>query len=167
MALSFSIVPVSVSRFPEIQELAYAIWPVHYQSIISMEQIEFMLRCLYSPEALKEAMEKGGQQFFIAEESGKAVGFLGLTPHTGRRLKLDKLYLTLECRGKGYGNKMIAFALARARELDCHTLYLNVNRYNEAVGFYKSQGFRMLEQIDIPYGPFWLNDYVMEKTVAL
>ena len=43
---------------------------------------------------------------------------------------------------------------------------LNVNRKNPAMYFYKKMGFELLEKTDIAYGKFWLNDYVLRKSIA-
>ena len=45
------------------------------------------------------------------------------------------------------------------------TLELNVNRNNPAKDFYAKNGFKIVEEIDIPLDKFWLNDYVMTKNI--
>ena len=48
-----------------IQKLAETIWPISYAGIITGEQISYMLKLIYNPEALKIQHEKG-HQFVIA-----------------------------------------------------------------------------------------------------
>jgi hypothetical protein len=42
---------------------------------------------------------------------------------------------------------------------------LNVNINNPAYHFYIKMDFTVRERIDIPYGKFMLNDFVMEKNL--
>ena len=42
-------------------------------------------------------------------------------------------------------------------------MFLNVNRHNRAFHFYKACGYQLLQEIDIPIGPFWMNDYILRK----
>ena len=160
--LNFSIAPVLPANLAQIQELAHAIWPGYYSSIISMAQIDFMLAALYTPEALR-AQQQNGQQFFSANLNGNMVGFMGLTLMESSRLKIDKLYLLSNFRGMGLGKMLLNFAFDEARKQNASTVFLNVNRHNQSLLFYQAYGFEISETVDIPFGPFWLNDFIMEK----
>jgi GNAT superfamily N-acetyltransferase len=157
----FSIQAARESDLELIQQLAWEIWPVWYGSIISPCQIEYMLRLLYTPDALARK-EKEGERFFLVRRGLRACGFLGLETQK-KDTRLTKLYLTEVCRGKGIGREMIGFSLEKARENKSRHLILNVNRFNPSLGFYLRQGFGIREQADIPFGPFWLNDFILEK----
>ena len=39
--------------------LAHQIWPNAYGNILSEEQLQYMLKLIYSPEALKKQMQQG------------------------------------------------------------------------------------------------------------
>ena len=164
MTAEIEIIEAQLSGFETIQNLAYEIWPSYYANIISLDQIEYMLRLLYSEEALIEQTQKG-QRFFSVVSKEQAVGFIGLTLHGDRRLKIDKLYLIEDCRGKGFGKKLITFIENEAKKLNVKSLFLNVNRFNESLLFYKKAGFEIIETKDIPFGPFWLNDFILSKSI--
>lgn len=163
MSLSFHT--AGPNDLEKIQELAWTIWPVWYGNLIPVEQIEYMLRLLYTPEALAEKMAQG-EQFFLVNRGKHVVGFMGLESTEKGESKLTKLYLAEEERGRGSGSAMMAFAEEKARERHSPFLILNVNRFNPSLGFYLRKGFSIREQVDIPFGPFWLNDFVMEKNLA-
>ena len=55
---------------------------------------------------------------------------------------------------------------AQAAKTGCHTLNLNVNRHNPAFNFYKSAGFAVVQEEDIPIGPYFMNDYVLQKPLT-
>ena len=165
MKTKFEIIKAEASDYELIQSLAYSIWPSWYASIISLDQIEFMLRVLYSPEALM-AQESSGQHLYLAMENGNPIGFTGLTRHPEAKLKIDKLYLTESARGKGFGFRMIEFAENEAKKANSNRIFLNVNRFNDSFDFYKKVGFEVTEILDIPFGPFWLNDFILEKRIG-
>jgi len=164
MKQKFEISEASSLQLNLIQELAYQIWPTYYSSIISMEQVEYMLRELYSLESLQKQLEQG-QSFYLVWEKLKAIGFMGLSEKGKNEMKLDKLYLDENYRGSGIGKKMMRKAEEICIQKNKSFLILNVNRFNPSLAFYKKSGFRIREQVDIVFGPFWLNDYVMEKEV--
>jgi ribosomal protein S18 acetylase RimI-like enzyme len=165
MTTDIQIRQAGSADIPSICDLAYAIWPVHYQAIISMDQIEYMLRNMYSDVALAEQMESG-QRFFLCLKNGVPVGFMGLKKFSGSDLKVEKLYVLGEFQRLGLGRKLLDAAGEIGRNEGYSRLILNVNRMNSSFGFYQKLGFRIRNEVDIPYGPFWLNDYVMEKEIS-
>lgn len=156
--------PAAIEDLETFQQLAYEIWPSYYQAIISMDQIEYMLRLFCNPEYLASQMAKGMLPFLVLENK-KPVGYLALMPQSKTEVKLDKLYLLPEIRGKGYGTTMMQFCETEARQLGYKSLILNVNRFNPSLQFYKKGGFIMRQQIDIPLGPYWLFDFIMAKNL--
>lgn len=162
--MPLSIQAAGENELELIQQLAWDIWPAWYGSIIPASQIEYMLRLLYTPGALARK-QKEGERFFLVRSGRKVCGFLGLEMQK-KDTKLTKLYLTEESRGKGMGREMLAFSMEKARENKSACLILNVNRFNPSLGFYLRQGFAIREQADIPFGPFFLNDFILEKRLA-
>lgn len=162
---SILIKPASDNELEDIQQLAYVIWPAYYSSIISLDQIEYMLRNLYSLESLKE-QKRSGTQFFLALERNRKVGFLALTPAKTGAIHIDKLYLLPECRGKGYGKQMVNFAHQVAQQQKATKITLNVNRFNESLWFYRGIGFSVEKEVDIPFGPYVLTDFIMQSPLA-
>lgn len=147
-----------------IQNLAHEIWPNAYSDVLSNEQIEFMLEDMYSIPALQKQMEQGAI-FLLAEETDGAVGFASFSPETPA-YKIHKLYILPSQQGKGVGSKLLNFIKAQAQESKASFIDLNVNRNNPALNFYKRLGFEVLEEVDIPYNGFILNDYVMRKDLG-
>ena len=64
--------------------------------------------------------------------------------------------------GKGLGKALLEKTIEIGKELDVATINLNVNRFNEAVDFYKSQGFQIIKEENINIGKgYYMEDYVM------
>ncbi|NCA21292.1 MAG: GNAT family N-acetyltransferase, partial [Crocinitomicaceae bacterium] len=56
----------TIDHIPVISKLAKEIWPRAYGSIISTQQLDYMLNLIYSPDALKNQIENLQHQFIIA-----------------------------------------------------------------------------------------------------
>jgi ribosomal protein S18 acetylase RimI-like enzyme len=149
-----------------IQTLANQIWPHAFQEILSPEQIEYMLNRMYDLAVLENQFDKG-HRFFVFKNEQKAVGFMAVEiQKEENKVKIHKIYLLAETQGKGFGKMLIEKAIEITRVSKLKLLYLNVNRFNSAVQFYKHLGFEILkeENIDIGNG-FWMEDYVMNYWV--
>jgi RsiW-degrading membrane proteinase PrsW (M82 family)/ribosomal protein S18 acetylase RimI-like enzyme len=147
---------------PLIRDLAHEIWPQTYGSIISKEQIDYMLDLLYSEKALHEQMEKNNE-FIIVYDGVHAVGFASFGLTEPGVYKLHKIYLLPSQQGRGTG-RFIIEQLVKAMQLKgAVALQLNVNRHNPAKSFYEKLGFVVIKEEDIDIGNgYWMNDYVME-----
>ncbi len=152
-----------------ISDLAEEIWPQTYSSYISEEQLRFMLDKMYNRDELLRQLQSD-HSFLIASENGKDVGFAGfsLIDHTNNGYKLHKLYVLPEMHGKGVGRILIDEVVSQAALEGGKTIQLNVNRNNNAKDFYLKAGFTIKETVNLDIGNgFFMNDYVMEKAIAL
>jgi diamine N-acetyltransferase len=152
---------------PVIRNLAEEIWWPTYSSIISIEQIRYMLDKIYGEKELEKVIRSGSQTFIILHDQQTPQGFAsyGLRAEDNKICKLHKLYVLPENHGKGYGKSLIDEVKIRASNLNAEALDLNVNRNNPAIGFYEKLGFVKIREEDVPIGPYWMNDYVMRLTL--
>ena len=76
---------------------------------------------------------------------------------------LEDLLVTEEVRGKGLGKLLLQEVEKAAVANNNQSVFLNVNRYNNAVSFYKKQHYKIISEIDIEIGNGYLmEDYIME-----
>ncbi len=158
----------TIEDIPQIVEIAYNTWFNTYDNIISKEQIDFMFGEMYTPEALWKQMDFLGHRFLIGEENGVVVGFASFSEmihEKEKTSKVHKLYFLPSTHKKGFGKMMLSHIEDQLRAENYHYLILNVNRSNPAYHFYLKLNYIVRESIDIPYGEFMLNDYVMEKNI--
>ncbi|HLW49732.1 MAG TPA: GNAT family N-acetyltransferase [Sphingobacteriaceae bacterium] len=171
-----------------LQRLAHQIWWPTYSDFLPHAQIEKMLAEFYTPEALNAQM-MAGHYFALWEKEGVPMGFVGfrekpspeLSPEPSPESSLDprqdfseemnimrieKLYILPQCQGSGAGTDLLAYVARAAAERGIRTLELNVNRDNPAVGFYLKKGFKIIEEVNIPYPPYVLNDYIMQMEIV-
>jgi len=148
-----------------IREIAEKTWRHTYSSILEKEQLDYMLAEIYSAGKMAEQIANDTQTYLLLMEAGRPVAFAGYAPRDENPdiYKLHKLYCLPETQGRGYGKILINEVAAKTLEAGCHTLDLNVNRYNKAKDFYEKMGFAVAYEEDIPIGKYWMNDYVMRK----
>ena len=89
---------------PLIRELTFRVWPQTYASILSQEQIDYMLEMMYSENSLQKQIAGDGCHFIIVYEDGNPVGFASYNEQEPRRWKLNKIYILRNQQGKGTGN---------------------------------------------------------------
>jgi ribosomal protein S18 acetylase RimI-like enzyme len=150
---------------PVIAALADSIWRSHYISIISMEQIEYMLKKMYSEQSLLQQMEEG-HVFTLILLDGVPSGYISLSSKNGEDYFLHKFYMSTSLQGKGLGTKLfqhITDSLKGAK-----TVELTVNRKNfTAINFYFKNGFTIKETADFDIGNgYFMNDFVMIKKLG-
>lgn len=165
--MNLKILEAQVGDIPLLQELAARSWRTAYSSILSNEQMAYMLEKMYAAELLAGQMSSGKYPYFLALQNDIPVGFLGLEFHPAdRMLKLQKIYLVQEARGRGIGEKLLDFAEGQAFNFGYPTVTLNVNKQNPALVFYQKYGYRLVAEgvFDIGHG-FVMDDFILEKTL--
>ena len=159
------ILPVtSPTRKMAVVSLAQIIWNEWFPSIISQEQVNYMVEKFQSMPAIDKAIEEEGYQYFLEVLGDTPIGYMGVKEQEDALL-LSKLYLMKPFRGQRRSNVFFEKAEEIAREKGKDKVRLFVNRYNyNSVRVYLRRGFRIVkeEKTDIG-GGFICDDYVMEK----
>jgi ribosomal protein S18 acetylase RimI-like enzyme len=159
---AFSIKHATVEDIPAIISIQERTWEPTYAEILSREQLDFMFDKIYSPEALKSQMQDG-QHFLILINGNVPEGFASVTLEEPGKFKLQKIYVLPATQGNGAGKYLLNETENYVKAEGGKTLSLNVNRYNKARNFYEKRGFVVVAEKDIPIGPYWMNDYILEK----
>lgn len=148
-----------------IQKIAYETWPVAYGKILSPAQIDYMLQRFYSNDALLKAMAMNQQ--FLLSENPEAIGFASFQCNAEPgRTKLHKLYVLPSKQSLGCGNELLNAVIDAVKSAANRTVYLNVNRFNNARFFYEKAGYTITNEVDIPIGQGYLmEDFVMERNI--
>lgn len=150
-------------KIHEIHSLALSIWPGSFAHILSKEQISYMMEMMYAIPVLEKELDRG-IAFYILNYEGTDVGYTAIERIDNTSYKLHKIYLSHKLHGKGLGKHQLQQMEQLVKDYGASALYLNVNRHNAAVNFYKSQGYEIVKTEDISIGNgFWMNDFVMAK----
>jgi diamine N-acetyltransferase len=171
MPNSPEIRPLRDNEVPRVSALAGEIWRAHYPGIISEAQIEFMLAERYDEAVIREALKRDDVWWDVFLLGTEMVGYTSYfwadaadSPET---IKIDKLYFHPNVQRRGYGGLTIDHVARKMAVHGCKRLTLAVNRHNKtAIAAYLKNGFHIaetsLKQIG---GGFWMDDYIMVKTV--
>jgi diamine N-acetyltransferase len=159
----FTIRDASVNEIPVIRQLAEAVWPQTYASILTPAQIGYMMQLIYSEASLQQQMASG-HQFILLYEDEVPAGFASFSAYEPGIYKLQKIYVVQRLQGKGAGKFLIDHIITAILRKNARVLRLNVNRFNNAKTFYEKRGFSVIGEEDIAIGNgYYMNDYVMEK----
>jgi ribosomal protein S18 acetylase RimI-like enzyme len=168
MAKSVEIRLATAADFSTIESIARKTWPLAYGTLLSKEQLNYMLDLFYSKSALKEDILIKKHYYYLAFAQGEAVGFAGIEhQYLPNTTKLHKLYVLPHFQRQNLGIQLLDFVSEIALEAGCSVLTLNVNRYNSAKKFYKKNGFTVVksEDIELEHG-YLMEDYVLVKSLV-
>jgi len=163
MPQTFAIEEIDQKKISIIQELTLKVWPQTYGSIITREQIDFMLEMMYSTESLLNQMQSG-HQFLLLTVNQEPLGFASYgANNNSEEYKLHKLYLLPKKQHQGYGKALLLRVIDDVKKSGGKHLILQVNRNNQkAIAFYERNGFKIERSADFEIGNgFLMNDYIM------
>jgi GNAT superfamily N-acetyltransferase len=164
---TITITPLQLDEIDTLIPLARRIWHAHYPSIISIEQIDYMLERGYTRPVIEDEMNNGGVIWLSIKSGEVMIGFAAFGPYAPGVMKLHKLYLLPEYHGSGIGARALTEVERIARESGTKRLVLNVNKHNnKAITAYQRAGWRVAEVVVVDIGNgFVMDDYVMAKEI--
>jgi ribosomal protein S18 acetylase RimI-like enzyme len=162
LSLSIEIVEVKESEIEIITSIALPSWETTYLKIVSPEQFDFMYNEMYSHESLAKQFAEG-HRFFILYENNIPAAFVSFVTE-GRVARIPKLYVHPSHQKKGFG-KILIDKVCELNKGKLEAIELNVNRFNPAKFFYEKLGFKIISEIDVPIGKYFMNDYIMQKEI--
>jgi GNAT superfamily N-acetyltransferase len=130
-----------------------------------------MLDWMYSDASLAEQFKKG-HAFYIAStqyEDGtiEEIGFCSVSADADHSHKLNKLYVLPIAQGTGSGKALLNKAIEVAKTAGSTSLFLQVNKHNNAYTFYLKNGFEKEKEFKFDIGNgFYMDDYVMRFTFS-
>ncbi|MFY7810251.1 MAG: GNAT family N-acetyltransferase [Flavobacterium sp.] len=148
-----------------IQNLAHEIWNKSYLSIISQEQIDYMLNEMYSDDKIKENISKN-HYWKIILFNEKPIGFTHFYP-IDSIMFLSKIYILHEFQRKNIGKETIALIQKTSIELNLNKIQLRVNKKNnQAMNAYLKNNFKIVKE-DILHltDKYIMDDYIMELSL--
>jgi len=145
-----------------VAQLAQEIWEEYYPTIITQEQIHYMINTFQSPEAIENQIQEG-MQYYLAISNEDEIGYLAYAAEKDCSLFLSKIYIKRNFRNRGKGREMFAFILGQAQKQKLKTVRLTVNKNNSAsVEKYLKMGFSITDSVVKNIGNgFYMDDYVM------
>lgn len=155
--------------FDSVAALARTIWLAHYTSIITTEQIEYMLADRFTAANLRRYLEADDRWMDVLDSRGELVGYCSYAlTNRPSEMKIEQVYVLPRLHGQGHGKRMLEHMERRALEERCNVLMLQVNKRNErAIDVYRRGGFTVREAVVVDIGRgFVMDDYIMEKRLG-
>ena len=152
-----------------IHDMAEVVFRQTDRTILSAEQMEYMMEWMYSLPNLEKQVSQG-HTYYIAWDGVEPQGYVSVRKDSvdtdGTEIwHLEKIYVMPSAQGCGLGCRLLETAkkyVVNNKSAQKARIELNVNRNNPAVGFYKHQGLKIIRQGDFPIGNgYYMNDYIM------
>ncbi len=135
-----------------IRSISERTWPSTYGHIISQEQIDFMLDWMYSDDSLATQMNTGCKFYIAAIKDSKDSN-------------VNNFNILPAAQGTGAGKALLHQAIEVAKAAGSSSIFLQVNKHNNAYSFYLKQGFIKEAEFKFDIGNgFYMDDYVMRLT---
>lgn len=150
-----------------LQILAREIWREAYAGMITPEQIAYMLELMYADHVIAGEISSG-MVWEIIELNGNACGFISYGMADNNAVKLSKIYIHKDTRGRGLAKAALQRIIDYACDNRRTSVYLTVNKQNRrAIRAYEKSSFVIADSavFDIGNG-FVMDDYIMRLTLA-
>lgn len=101
----------------------------------------------YGNDSFEKVRKSNNNFIYVAEDNGKLVGFVSFSVRLVIRYpkpiaELDELYVVPAFRRKSVGKMLMYKVLSKAKELNCHRLFIESHYKHEAAHkFYENLGF--------------------------
>jgi len=143
-----------------IADLAHEIWHDYYISIITRQQIDYMLNKMYSITGLSSQIVNNKDVFYVIEKQQRAIGFISINYKGNNEYFLHKFYLQKNLSDKGIGTTAFKNLI---EQIEPKVIRLTVNRKNyKSINFYFKNGFVIEKVADFDIGNnYWMNDFIM------
>lgn len=165
MALLFEPV-ITGEQIEILAGKADEVWHEHFVTILSPEQIDYMVDRFQSVPAIQDQLKNQGYQYYFLKLEGQIIGYTGIKPENGT-LFLSKLYILKPYRGRGYASEAFDFLEGMCEGMGLSAIWLTVNRNNSnTIQVYEHRGFTIIktQAADIGSG-YVMDDYIMEKKI--
>ena len=150
-----------------VAALANEIWREHYEPIIGLAQVEYMLEKFQSAAAIAAQIAEEGFCYYLIRAEGQGdIGYLGFQCE-GAVMFLSKLYVKKSARGQGFGARAVGFLRGLAKKQGMEKIRLTVNKGNAlAIAAYERAGFTRTGELVIDIGGgYVMDDFVFEVGV--
>ncbi|MBR2427519.1 MAG: GNAT family N-acetyltransferase [Lentisphaeria bacterium] len=150
-----------------VRDIAASIWPETFRSILSQEQITYMMNMMYAPEVMEKEFHNG-YHFLLRYVDDAPAGYMVWSPWEEApqtTAKLHKLYLLSKYHRQGYGHAMLDHVADQCRKHGFQDLILAVNKQNtRAYHTYLKNGYTTFRSVKIDIGNgFFMDDYWMKR----
>ena len=156
------ITKVNDNQIEKLADFAKEVFIDYYIDIIGYDQALYMTDRFLSYEAIMKLIDDGAV-FKIIEMGNRIIAFTEYLKDN-HRIFLSKLYVHKDYRHQGLGRIMLDDCIEYAKENNCESIYLTVNKNNtDSIDIYKHLGFKTIDSVVNDIGNnYVMDDYIME-----
>lgn len=161
-----NIIKVTNGQIEELQTISIRTFEETFGKDNTKEDMEEYFNTKMSIEVFKEDLAKDNIHYYMLIDSDKVVGYIKLDIKDNI-CKLVRIYILNECQGKGYGQKLIDYAIEAAKDNNAKIVELGVWEHNlKALKFYQKNKFEIVDSMEFVLGTDVQNDYVMQLKIG-
>ena len=162
-----NIVEVKKEEVKELADLASEIWHEYWPSLLSEEQIDYMVDKFQSENAIVKQLATENYLYYFLIKDNVKCGYFGISRKKDY-LFLSKLYIKKEYRHQGLGKIAFEKIIEIAKKLGYSSIKLTVNKNNKnTISAYLKYRLAIVDKAvtDIGNG-FVMDDYIMEYSIS-
>ncbi|RUL79965.1 GNAT family N-acetyltransferase [Dyella choica] len=159
---------------PPLRAMARRCFTDTFSHLYEPEPFERFLNAAYGDQgSMSKDLLDAGMEWRVAQVHGEIIGYAKLRPLAAPApnprkgaLELQQIYVLREWHGRGVADRLMHWALDRARMLGAPEIYLTVFDHNErAKRFYARHGFVEVGRCTFQLGDRIDDDRVWQKTL--
>ncbi len=140
--------PMRKKDISAVQKIARISWYDTYENLIPLDIQNRFLNSAYSDDALINRLNHS--HLFIAEVTGKIVGFANFSPVKDGKIELGAMYLEPDYQGKGIGTSLLAKGIEL---IGVKQVIVYVEKDNKkGMNFYHAKGFEFVSEKEEEFG---------------
>ncbi len=156
-----------------LQEFSHQTFTDTFGADTRPEDMEIFLRERLSLERLQEQLANPDSDFYMLWDNDKPAGFVKLNRGPAqsemqdpKSLEIERIYLSTDYQGQGIGQRLMDFALDKARDQGMDYVWLGVWEDNvKALKFYERNGFLRIGEHFFTVGEDEQTDYLLRRNL--
>ena len=160
---------ISLSDVVLLRNLAVATFKEKFVGTTTLDNIEKYITDKMSVSVFCSELENDNCQFYLATSNNDIVGYLKVNKYGAQTelqdktsLEIERIYVLNAFKRQGIGKFLLNKAIQIARDNELKYIWLGVWEHNnEAVGFYKNNGFLVFDTHIFTIGNDDQTDYLM------
>lgn len=155
----------------DLQDISYRTYNETFSHLNTAENMRKYLEKSFSCDKLHNELLNGASSFYFLYFNDKSAGYLKLNEHSAQTdlhdpqsIEIERIYVSSEFQRKGLGLVLINKAIEIAIQQGKSYIWLGVwEKNNNAIQFYKSNGFYETGKHSFYMGDEEQMDYIMKK----
>ena len=170
-----TIKPATLADVTALRQLSIDTFVDTYNAYNTPENMLLYIETYFNPQRIADEINNSNIQYYLAAVDNALVGYIKMrTEDTPpelagvKHIEIERIYVSPSYKGLKIGKQLIAHALTVAHQQQFEVLWLGVWEKNEnAIAFYKKQGFTIFGEHDFVLGTDAQRDWLMKIDVAV